>query len=72
MVIFSIDMTIDESWSRHNNHLALGLRCVVAVNMCAAGNPRGSGTFRIPVLFSGLRRFVHLLRRGAGRRKVRM
>ena len=28
---------------------------------------RGSGTFRIPLLFRGLRRFVYLVRRSAGR-----
>jgi len=27
----------------------------------------GSGTFRIPILFPGLRRFVYLVWRGAGR-----
>jgi len=30
----------------------------------------GSGMFRIPLLFSGLRRSVYLVRRGAGHRAV--
>jgi len=36
------------------------LRCIIAASHGSA--PWGSGTFRTPLLFSGLRRFVHLVR----------
>ena len=39
------------------------------VSYSAASHARiGSGTFRIPPLYHGLRRFAHLVRRGASRR----
>jgi len=43
------------------------VRASVTSSVEAAGARSGSGTFRTPILLSGLRRFVYLVRRGAGR-----